>query len=219
MGGGFDFGRNINNFGTHRSIFIFLFSYQWKAQEDNKWFHYTGAKGKAEWTKYCSNGDSPPVENDGGSGTRGGHWDEACFDNMMMTGWLNSGRDNPLSVLSVAALEDIGFTVSYDTATAANLLSSPCCFPRSRRNLRGVDRELRPLRKSAKNKMSADLYELAADQAAKELQAARRNAPSPSSLPEGVSYIGGDFISIIAIDEDGLIKEETFEWSQVRHRI
>jgi hypothetical protein len=148
---------------------------------------------------------------------------------MMMTGWVNSGT-NPLSVLTVAALEDIGYEVSYDMATDEDLLSSPCC--NSRRNLRHAgrnlhadnnifdhNRELRPLKKNSGNKMSAGLYEHCADEAAKKLKYLRANAPSPSSLPEGVAYAAGDMISVVAIDEDGGVKEATFTYVEVRDRI
>ena len=54
-----------------------------------------------------------PVETDGGSGTAGGHWDEALFQNELMTGYI----DNPnyLSVVTVAALEDMGYDTIYET--------------------------------------------------------------------------------------------------------
>jgi hypothetical protein len=51
-----------------------------------------------------------PVENSGGPGTRDGHWRESVFRNELMTGWLNQGS-NPLSVISVAALQDLGYIV------------------------------------------------------------------------------------------------------------
>jgi hypothetical protein len=48
-------------------------------------------------------------------GTVNSHWRETVFGNELMTGFLNSGT-NPLSVLSVAAQQDIGYTVNYDGA-------------------------------------------------------------------------------------------------------
>ncbi len=51
-----------------------------------------------------------PVEGDFGPGTRDTHWDEATFDNELMTGFLNSG-DNPLSALTVAAMGDLGYVI------------------------------------------------------------------------------------------------------------
>ena len=38
---------------------------------------YTGANAKSVWTQdWGCVDDSPPIEKDGGPGTRGGHWDE-----------------------------------------------------------------------------------------------------------------------------------------------
>lgn len=198
---------------------------------NNGWYTYEGTRGREEWTNYCPNGgSSPPVENGGGQGTKGGHWDEFCFDNAMMTGYLNGAVYTPMSVLTVAALEDMGYQVSYDYATAEDLETSPCCSGgrRERNLLRGggggggkanndqsTPRELHPV-KPRKTPMSEAMYERAANEAAKTLAAAQDNAPE--YLPEGFEYVGGDYVSILAI-EDGEIKEETFEWEQVRHRL
>jgi hypothetical protein len=67
-------------------------------------------------------GNKVPVENCGasspsgcGGGTVNGHWREPVFTNELMTGYINAGV-NPLSKLSVAAQEDLGYTVNYDAA-------------------------------------------------------------------------------------------------------
>jgi hypothetical protein len=67
-------------------------------------------------------GNKVPVENCGasspagcGSGTRNGHWREPVFGNELMTGYVNAGA-NPLSVLSVAAQADLGYTVNFAAA-------------------------------------------------------------------------------------------------------
>jgi hypothetical protein len=66
-------------------------------------------------------GNKVPVENCGntpyvpptcGAGAVDGHWRETVFGNELMTGFLGNGA-NPLSVLSVAAQEDLGYTVNY----------------------------------------------------------------------------------------------------------
>jgi hypothetical protein len=69
-------------------------------------------------------GNKVPVENCGasspsgcGSGTVNGHWREPVFGNELMTGYINAGV-NPLSFMSVAAQEDLGYTVNYDAADA-----------------------------------------------------------------------------------------------------
>ncbi|MEM8809027.1 MAG: proprotein convertase P-domain-containing protein [Cyanobacteria bacterium P01_G01_bin.38] len=57
-----------------------------------------------------------PVANTGGAGTRDGHWREAVFGTELMTGFLNPGN-NPLSRLTIASLEDLGYAVNYNAAT------------------------------------------------------------------------------------------------------
>lgn len=55
---------------------------------------------------------SVPVEGSAtGEGTNNSHWRESTFFNELMTGFLNSGT-NPLSVMTVRSLEDIGYTVN-----------------------------------------------------------------------------------------------------------
>lgn len=76
---------------------------------------YTGANGKREYAALGGTLGLVPVENSGGQGTAGGHWREKTFGNELMTGYLNSGS-NPLSRLSIAALEDLGYSVSYASA-------------------------------------------------------------------------------------------------------
>lgn len=45
-------------------------------------FTYTGARAIDVWQNDwgCTTA-SPPIEEDGGPGTAGGHWDEVCMDN------------------------------------------------------------------------------------------------------------------------------------------
>ena len=59
-----------------------------------------------------------PVENTGGAGTADGHWRESVFHTELMTGFLNGGVANPLSVLTVASMGDMGYTVNYAAADA-----------------------------------------------------------------------------------------------------
>ena len=65
---------------------------------------------------------SVPVEGvQGGPGTINSHWRETTFGNELMTGFINSGK-NPLSIMSIRSLEDLGYTV--DT-TAADPYTHP----------------------------------------------------------------------------------------------
>ena len=56
-----------------------------------------------------------PLETSGGSGTAGVHWSEAAFGNELMTGFI-SGAPDPLSILTIGALQDLGYTVNYAAA-------------------------------------------------------------------------------------------------------
>jgi subtilisin-like proprotein convertase family protein len=56
-----------------------------------------------------------PVANTGGQGTRDGHWREAVFGSELMTGFLNPAF-NPISRLTIASLDDLGYTVNYAAA-------------------------------------------------------------------------------------------------------
>jgi hypothetical protein len=68
-------------------------------------------------------GQKVPVENTGGAGTANGHWRETVLANELMTGYLNNGT-NPLSVLTVRSLTDLGYTVNVAAADAFSLALS-----------------------------------------------------------------------------------------------
>jgi len=89
--------------------------------------HFVGAQAIALFDR---NGGQPysagakvPVENCCGAGTRDSHWRETVFDTELMTGFLDGGVPNPLSVISTASLGDLGYLVNYagsDPYTVAN---------------------------------------------------------------------------------------------------
>jgi hypothetical protein len=58
-----------------------------------------------------------PVANTGGAGTRDAHWRETVFGNELMTGLLDTGA-NPISRVTVASLEDLGYQVDLAAADA-----------------------------------------------------------------------------------------------------
>jgi hypothetical protein len=62
-------------------------------------------------------GAKVPVMNEGEEGTVNSHWRDAVFSNELMTGFINTGA-NPLSAISVAAMEDITYTVSDEAVDA-----------------------------------------------------------------------------------------------------
>jgi hypothetical protein len=77
--------------------------------------HFTGSAARQAFAASLNpanpfTGNSVPVENLGGPGTRDGHWRESVFANELMTGFYNSGV-NPLSAVSATALRDLGYVV------------------------------------------------------------------------------------------------------------
>jgi len=79
---------------------------------------FTGAEAIARFNSIgggAYNGNKVPVENTGGGGTAGSHWRESVFNNELMTGFLNAGS-NPMSVVTIGSLKDLGYTVSFAPA-------------------------------------------------------------------------------------------------------
>jgi Leishmanolysin/Bacterial Ig-like domain (group 2) len=68
-------------------------------------------------------GQKVPVENQGGGGTINAHWRESVLANELMTGFLNSGA-NPLSVVTVKSLQDLGYLVNPNLADPFQLTLS-----------------------------------------------------------------------------------------------
>jgi hypothetical protein len=61
-----------------------------------------------------------PVENTGGEGTRDGHWRETVFGNELMTGFVG-GNGNPLSAMTIASLQDLGYGANPGAASSYRL--------------------------------------------------------------------------------------------------
>ncbi len=63
-----------------------------------------------------------PIANTGSVGTREGHWRELVFGDELLTGFL-SGIQRPISRMSIAAFEDMGYLVDYTEADPFTLPS------------------------------------------------------------------------------------------------
>jgi hypothetical protein len=91
---------------------------------------FSGAAATAAWNALGGTGTRVPVENcvgitqPCGEGTRDSHWRERTFNNELMTGYLNGGIANPLSALTIASLQDLGYVVNMGAAEAYTLPSS-----------------------------------------------------------------------------------------------
>jgi subtilisin-like proprotein convertase family protein len=86
---------------------------------------FTGANAMRELSALRDGAPQEPVPlaNVGGPGTVDSHWREAVFGNELMTGFLDTGV-NPISRLTVAALEDMGYAVDYAAADPYAIPSS-----------------------------------------------------------------------------------------------
>ncbi|QNM82761.1 hypothetical protein H8M03_12370 [Sphingomonas sabuli] len=71
---------------------------------------FTGSNAVAEFHDLGGTGFIP-VEQDGGSGTAGSHWDEEFFDNELMTGYINEGT-NYFTEMSAASFADLGYVIN-----------------------------------------------------------------------------------------------------------
>ena len=87
-------------------------------------------------------GDPVPVQNLGGRGVVNGHWRESVFDTELMTPYLDGGVANPLSIVTIASFQDLGYEkVDLDLADDFELpQSSPNPVPHAFHRVRlGAD--------------------------------------------------------------------------------
>ncbi len=77
---------------------------------------YSGATGVAEYAALgaADAASGVPVENTGGTGTRGAHWRESVFNGELMTGWANGSM--AMSRVTIGALKDFGYDVNLNKA-------------------------------------------------------------------------------------------------------
>lgn len=75
---------------------------------------FTGASALSAYVALGVAAAAVPVENTGTSGTRDAHWRESVFGAELMTGYI-SGIGNPMSAMTIASLQDLG----YGAAAAA----------------------------------------------------------------------------------------------------
>ncbi len=86
---------------------------------------FSGSNALTEWQALSGTGNVP-IEDDFGDGTACGHWDEGVFDGELMTGFLENQGAVPLSRLTIASLQDLGYETSFVTAETFSL---PDCNP------------------------------------------------------------------------------------------
>ena len=106
---------------------------------------FVGTQAMAEYAVLRSETASlaVPVANTGGAGTAEGHWRETTFEEELMTGFVEQG-EMPLSRMTIASLEDLGYEVNRDAADFYQLPATSLVEERqlTARRRRGVPNEL-----------------------------------------------------------------------------
>lgn len=78
--------------------------------------HFTGPRAIAAFDALggaAFNASKVPLENtQGGQGTRDSHWRESVLRDELMTGFLSTSAPNPLSLITLEALADMGYVVN-----------------------------------------------------------------------------------------------------------
>lgn len=85
---------------------------------------FTGTNARAQWQALGGAGDVP-VEEDGGAGTAGSHWNEETFGRELMTGFSNTNVFQPMSRMTIASFADLGYTVNLNAADGFSLAPQP----------------------------------------------------------------------------------------------
>ena len=99
--------------------------------------HFIGDKALAAFDSVggdeYEDGEPVPVQNLGGRGVVNGHWRESVFDTELMTPYLDGGVANPLSIVTLASFQDVGYEgVDLDLADDFELpKSSPNPVPQA----------------------------------------------------------------------------------------
>jgi subtilase family serine protease len=81
---------------------------------------YVGGNAVNAYHQLGGSGSTIPLETGGGSGTALVHWSDAVFGSELMTGYI-SGASNPLSIMTVGSLQDMGYRVNYAAADAYSI--------------------------------------------------------------------------------------------------
>lgn len=82
-------------------------------------YQYTGSYGLLAYRSINPQASNyVPIEELGGSGTAGSHWSESAFNTELMTGYAENAPPMPLSIVTIGALQDLGYTVNYAAADA-----------------------------------------------------------------------------------------------------
>jgi len=156
-----------------------------------------------------------PLEQTGGAGTACGHWAEDCLVDELMTGFA-TGTTQPLSRMTIASLEDLGYTVDYNQAdpyAVSNL--DPACVCSAALQADGIiqqseDKKVSklgegtPLRQGSKRRAASDGVLQQAIVYGQKILAERKSIKESFQSTSNIAYVGDRVISVLYI-EDGLI--------------
>ncbi len=81
---------------------------------------YIGANAIREYRVLGGTGNIK-LENLGGPGTCEGHWKESVFGSELMTGILNSNVPNPISRMTLASMQDLGYNIDLSKADSYSI--------------------------------------------------------------------------------------------------
>jgi Leishmanolysin len=181
---------------------------------------YVGTKANQEYAA-ISGCNAVPVEQDYGEGTQCVHWDENCMQAELMTGFINSGRINALSRITIGSLDDMGYQVDYSMADAygrADLNSTCTCSPT--RRLRSKKRTLMDMKHgevftlgqsknsqaSHRRRRLSEEGEAMATEVGLQIMSNSQIAANQTeaAAERGLTYVGGKAVSVMVI-EDGEI--------------
>ena len=115
---------------THEMAHVLGFGTIWDtlgliANEGTRNTAFTGAAAVAAYDQlFDTNATSVPLENTGGDGTADSHWRESVFHEELMTGYVEDpGVFEPLSRVTVAQFQDLGYAVNLNAADVWNPLT------------------------------------------------------------------------------------------------
>eukprot|EP00977_Amphora_coffeiformis_P025486 scaffold20186_cov239-Amphora_coffeaeformis.AAC.1 len=162
---------------------------------------YSGANANAAYQQASGCTTAVPLELDGGGGTRCGHFDEVCFGNEIMTGFL-SGTTQPFSILTLSTMQDMGYIMDLSLAEPFTIDPSCTC---TRRQLRGSGEtsKVRHVRAVGRPELSLPARAQAVGYG-QALLAQARAVGKTSPPPEGAMFVGDKVVSVL-IEEDGNI--------------
>lgn len=168
---------------------------------------YNGPRANAEYES-ITGCPVVPTEQDGNPGTRCGHWDEECMRSELMTGFLNGAGPHPLSRITIATLEDLGYTVDYSMAESygTNDVNSACTC-NGQRSLQLSAHQLGTSHQSTRRRsLSAEAHQMAMDYGQEILL--QRPEGGDTTLPDGVVYVGDQMV-VVFVEEKGAFFDVT----------